>query len=316
MIQESIVKLVQYGLATGLVEKEYKRYTTNKILELLQMDAIDEEYVKQILESDGADQSVAGELESILGDICDYAYEHGLMEENSVGYRDLFDTKVMSLLVDRPSNVIRRFWELYKEDPVKATDAHYKFSQDTDYIRRYRIAKDMKWVAPTEYGDLDITINLSKPEKDPKAIAAARNQPASDYPRCMLCEENVGYAGRLNYPARQNHRIVPVTINNTDWYLQYSPYVYYNEHCICFNKVHTPMKIDKACFAKLLDFVRQFPHYFVLFGFRQTKADAFLQHFLKFQILKCIFCEIPDCTHDPYSCDHTLHIENKRCAQK
>lgn len=149
MIQESIVKLVQYGLATGLVEKEDKRYTTNKILELLQMDAIDEEYVKQIMESDGADQSVVGELESILGDICDYAYEHGLMEENSVGYRDLFDTKVMSLLVDRPSNVIRRFWELYKEDPVKATDAHYKFSQDTDYIRRYRIAKDMKWVAPT-----------------------------------------------------------------------------------------------------------------------------------------------------------------------
>ena len=225
MIQESVVKLVQYGLATGLVEKEDKRYTTNKILELLQMDAIEEEYVKQILESDGADQSVVGELEGILGDICDYAYEHGLMEENSVGYRDLFDTKVMSLLVDRPSNVIRRFWELYKEDPVKATDAHYKFSQDTDYIRRYRIAKDMKWVAPTEYGDLDITINLSKPEKDPKAIAAAKLAKQTSYPKCLLCMENEGYAGRLNHPARQNHRIIPVTINNSEWGFHYSPYV-------------------------------------------------------------------------------------------
>ena len=263
MIQESIVKLVQYGLATGLVEKEDKRYTTNKILELLQMDAIDEEYVKQILESDGADQSVVGELESILGDICDYAYEHGLMEENSVGYRDLFDTKVMSLLVDRPSNVIRRFWELYKEDPIKATDAHYKFSQDTDYIRRYRIAKDMKWVAPTEYGDLDITINLSKPEKDPKAIAAAKLAKQSGYPKCLLCPENEGYAGRVNHPARQNHRVIPVTINESDWCFQYSPYVYYNEHCIVFNQQHIPMKIERATFGKLLDFVEQFPHYFV-----------------------------------------------------
>ena len=232
MIQESVVKLVQYGLATGLVEKEDKRYTTNKILELLQMDAIEEEYVKQILESDGADQSVVGELEGILGDICDYAYEHGLMEENSVGYRDLFDTKVMSLLVDRPSNVIRRFWELYKEDPVKATDAHYKFSQDTDYIRRYR-------------------------------IAAAKLVKSSSYPKCLLCMENEGYAGRLNHPARQNHRIIPVTINNSEWGFQYSPYVYYNEHCIVFNSQHVPMKIERATFAKLFDFVKQFPHYFV-----------------------------------------------------
>ena len=176
MIQESIVKLVQYGLATGLVEKEDKRYTTNKILELLQMDAIDEEYVKQILESDGADQSVAGELESILGDICDYAYEHGLMEENSVGYRDLFDTKVMSLLVDRPSNVIRRFWELYKEDPVKATDAHYKFSQDTDYIRRYRIAKDMKWVAPTVIWILPSTCPNRKKIRKPSQQQSWQNR--------------------------------------------------------------------------------------------------------------------------------------------
>ena len=217
MIQESIVKLVQYGLATGLICEEDKRYTTNKILELLKMDAIDDEALQQILEFDGSDQTVVGELESILSDICDYAYEQGLMEENSVGYRDLFDTKVMSLLVDRPSNVIRSFWEMYKEDPVKATDAHYKFSQDTDYIRRYRIAKDMKWVAPTEYGDLDITINLSKPEKDPKAIAAAKLAKQTSYPKCLLCMENEGYAGRLNHPARQNHRIIPVTINNSQW---------------------------------------------------------------------------------------------------
>jgi len=223
MIQTSIVKLVQYGLATGLIEAEDKRYTVNKILELLKMDAIDDEALEQVLEFDGKDQTVVGELESILSDICDYAYEQGILEENSVGYRDLFDTKVMSLLVDRPSNVIRRFWELYKEDPVKATDAHYKFSQDTDYIRRYRIAKDMKWVAPTEYGDLDITINLSKPEKDPKAIAAAKLAKQTSYPKCLLCVENEGYAGRLNHPARQNHRIIPVTINNSDWGFQYSP---------------------------------------------------------------------------------------------
>ena len=167
----------------------------------------------------------------------------------------------MSLLVDRPSNGIRRFWELYKEDPVKATDAHYKFSQDTDYIRRYRIAKDMKWVAPTEYGDLDITINLSKPEKDPKAIAAAKLAKQTSYPKCLLCMENEGYAGRLNHPARQNHRIIPVTINNSEWGFQYSPYVYYNEHCIVFNGQHVPMKIDHNTFCKLFDFVKQFPHY-------------------------------------------------------
>ena len=263
MIQTSIVKLVQYGLATGLIEAEDKRYTVNKILELLKMDAIDDEALEQVLEFDGKDQTVVGELESILSDICDYAYEQGILEENSVGYRDLFDTKVMSLLVDRPSNVIRHFWELYKEDPEKATDAHYKFSQDTDYIRRYRIAKDMKWVAPTEYGDLDITINLSKPEKDPKAIAAAKLAKQTSYPKCLLCVENEGYAGRLNHPARQNHRIIPVTINNSDWGFQYSPYVYYNEHCIVFNSQHVPMKIERATFAKLFDFVKQFPHYFV-----------------------------------------------------
>ena len=178
-------------------------------------------------------------------------------------YRDLFDTELMGRLIPRPAQVIEAFQSLCAADPRKATDWYYKFSQDTNYIRRDRIAKDMLWKAPTEYGELDITINLSKPEKDPKTIAAAKNLPASAYPRCQLCAENEGYAGRVNHPARQNHRIVPITINGSPWFLQYSPYVYYNEHCICLNSEHTPMKIDRACFAKLLDFVRQFPHYFV-----------------------------------------------------
>ena len=227
MIQDSIVKLLQYGIAAELIDVEDKICTTNKVLELLNMDAIDDAALQQIMDFDGRDKSVIGELENILSGICDYAYEQGILEENSVGYRDLFDTKVMSLLVDRPSNVIRRFWDLYNEDSVKATTQHYKFSQDTDYIRRYRIAKDMKWISNTEYGDLDITINLSKPEKDPKAIAAAKLAKQTSYPKCMLCMENEGYAGRLNHPARQNHRIIPVTIQGGKWGFQYSPYVYY-----------------------------------------------------------------------------------------
>ena len=263
MIQEKIVKLMQYAVATELIDADDKICVTNKVLELLKMDAIDDWALQQIMDFDGSDKSVVDELETILGGICDYAYEQGILEENSIGYRDLFDTKVMSLLVDRPSNVIKRFWDMYKEDPVKATTQHYKFSQDTDYIRRYRIAKDMKWIAATEYGDLDITINLSKPEKDPKAIAAAKLEKQTSYPKCMLCMENEGYAGRLNHPARQNHRIIPVTIQGSKWGFQYSPYVYYNEHCIVFNSQHVPMKIERAAFAKLFDFVKQFPHYFV-----------------------------------------------------
>ena len=263
MIEKSIVKLMQYGLATGLIAREDRRYMVNHILELLKIDAISDEALAQVMEFDGEDKSVVDQLEDILSDICDYAYENGLMEENSIGYRDLFDTKVMGLLVDRPAHVIEKFWQDYREDPVKATDAYYKFSQDTDYIRRYRIRKDMKWVAPTQYGDLDITINLSKPEKDPKAIAAAKLAKQTAYPKCQLCMENEGYAGRLDHPARENHRIIPVTINGTPWGFQYSPYVYYNEHCIVFNSQHVPMKIERATFAKLFDFVKQFPHYFV-----------------------------------------------------
>lgn len=263
MVQEAIAKLVQYGLATGLIENEDRRYTANKLLELLQMDSLEEAAEAAILAFDPSDKTVVGELEDILGQLCDYAYEAGLLEENSVGYRDLFDTKLMGALVDRPGNVIRRFGQLYEKNPVAATDYYYKFSQDTDYIRRYRIVKDRKWVAKTEYGDLDITINLSKPEKDPKAIAAAKLAKQTSYPKCLLCCENEGYAGRLNHPARQNHRVIPVTINNSSWFFQYSPYVYYNEHCIVFNGQHVPMKIERATFAKLFDFVKQFPHYFV-----------------------------------------------------
>ena len=263
MIQENIAKLIQYGLETGLIEREDAVYTANRVLELLELDTLEEAAQAAILSYEPGKDSVVAELPEILGDICDYAYENKILEENTVGYRDLFDTKVMSLLVDRPSNIIRKFNELYQEDPKKATDFYYKLSQDTDYIRRYRIARDRKWVSPTEYGDLDITINLSKPEKDPKAIAAAKLAKQTSYPKCLLCIENEGYAGRLNHPARQNHRIIPVTINGSRWGFQYSPYVYYNEHCIVFNSQHIPMKIERATFAKLLDFVRQFPHYFV-----------------------------------------------------
>lgn len=272
-IQENIKRLVTYGLITGLIEPEDRIYTTNRLLELFQLDAPDEDACavpagvpaeSRKEETGASDKAVKVEdLEDILAQMLDYAYGHGLMEDNSIVHRDLFDTKIMGLLVPRPSEVIRRFEALKAEDPKKATDYFYQFSQDTDYIRRYRIAKDRKWVVSTEYGDLDITINLSKPEKDPKAIAAAKLAKQSGYPKCLLCPENEGYAGRLNHPARQNHRIIPVTINNSRWGFQYSPYVYYNEHCIVFNSEHVPMKIEHATFCKMFDFIKQFPHYIV-----------------------------------------------------
>ena len=264
MIQEYILKLTDYGLATGLIEPEDKQYTVNRLLELFRLDELEDAAVQAYEKQPALTQESAEEaLEPVLNGMLDYAYAQGILEENSIVYRDLFDTKIMSMLVPRPSEVIRRFRELYQEDPRKATDYFYKLSRDTDSIRRYRIKKDLKWITKTEFGDLDITINLSKPEKDPKAIAAAKLAKQSGYPKCLLCRENEGYAGRVNHPARQNHRIIPVTINNSDWYFQYSPYVYYNEHCIVFNSLHTPMKIERAAFGKLLDFVEQFPHYFV-----------------------------------------------------
>lgn len=275
MIQEAIKKLAEYGIVTGLIEEEDRIYTVNRLLELFDLDEMECD-TDVANEADGADTTSGGEagkssdasvktedLEGILAEMLDYAYEKGIMPENDIVHRDLFDTKIMGLLTPRPSEVTRRFRELYAKSPKEATDFYYKFSQDTDYIRRYRIAKDMKWTAETEYGTLDITINLSKPEKDPKAIAAAKLAKQSGYPKCLLCKENVGYRGRLNHPARQNHRIMLVTIQNSAWNMQYSPYVYYNEHCIVFNSKHIPMKIEHGTFCKLLDFVEQFPHYFV-----------------------------------------------------
>ena len=293
-IGADIRKLVDYGIRTGLVPAEDEIFTVNRLLELFGLEEPEEAeggeecaggnaaadrdsegaggsensgYAAnpEIRENSGcADGALGAELEGILGRMCDYAFEKGLIGENGVVYRDLFDTKIMGMLMPRPSEVIRKFRELYEtESPVAATDFYYKISCDSDYIRRYRIARDIKWIVPTKYGDLDITINLSKPEKDPKAIAAARNARQSGYPKCLLCPENEGYAGRINHPARQNHRIIPVTLDGSRWGFQYSPYVYYNEHCIVFNFRHVPMKIDHAAFCRLFDFVRQFPHYFV-----------------------------------------------------
>ncbi|MDY3303402.1 MAG: UDP-glucose--hexose-1-phosphate uridylyltransferase [Clostridia bacterium] len=251
MIDTQIKKLVNYGIKCGLLTERDRIFTTNLIIDALGMDEFKDTEVDDEIN-----------LEEILSDITDYAVEKGICE-NSVTYRDLFDTRIMACLMPRPSEVTDKFWEIYKKSPKEATDYFYKLSCDSNYIRRYRIARDVKWAAPSDYGDIDITINLSKPEKDPKAIAAAKNAPQSGYPKCLLCRENEGYAGRVNSPARQNHRVIPLTINNSDWCFQYSPYVYYNEHCIVFNSCHTPMKIEKATFKKLLDFVGQFPHYFV-----------------------------------------------------
>lgn len=264
MIQENILELVRYGLATGLITEEDQTYTTNRLLEIMKIDDIpDEVFAKYEKKPLPTQEEAEGSLEDILDRLMDYAYENGLMEDNTVTYRDLFDTKLMGALVARPSEIRAKFERLYKEDSLKATDYFYKLSCDSNYIRRQRIKKDQKWTTETPYGTLDITINLSKPEKDPKAIAAAKNAAQTAYPKCQLCAENEGYAGRVNHPARQNHRIIPVTINQSPWYFQYSPYVYYNEHCIVFNSKHTPMKIERATFGKLLDFVTDFPHYFV-----------------------------------------------------
>ena len=252
MIDAYVAALADYGIRRGLLEPCDRVWAINRLLEMMELDAFTPP------EGEAAELP----LEEILGRLLDDAAERGVIAGDAVS-RDLFDTKLMGLLTPRPAQVRRTFREKYAKSPKAATDWYYAFSQDTDYIRRYRIAKDRKWVAATAYGDLDITINLSKPEKDPKAIAAAKAAPQSGYPKCQLCPENEGYAGRINHPARENHRIIPVTIDGKDWFLQYSPYVYYNEHCIVFNSRHVPMKIERATFRKLLDFVSQFPHYFV-----------------------------------------------------
>ena len=250
-IDTYIDSLVSYALHKELIEPEDRQVIVNRLLDLLQKD----DYVP-------TDEPQTEELEKILAGILDYAVAQGICEDG-ITARDLFDTRIMGAITPLPREVRRKFAEAYRESPEAATDWYYRFSQDTDYIRRYRIQKDMRWKTETEYGKLDITINLSKPEKDPKAIAAAKNAPQSGYPKCLLCVENEGYAGRMNHPARQNHRIIPLEIAGQEWFLQYSPYVYYNEHCIAFNAAHTPMKIDRSAFEKLLDFVTVFPHYFI-----------------------------------------------------
>ena len=249
MINRLINELVQYGISKHLVEEDDRVYVTNRLLELFGQMEFSEEITEE------------RPLAEILKDMCTYAFENGMIEDDSVTVTDLFDTKIMGLLTPAPSVVRKTFYELYKTNSKLATDYYYEFSKRTNYIRIDRIAKDEKWVTETPYGPIDITINLSKPEKDPRDIAKAGQAKKSGYPSCLLCMENEGYAGHISHPARQNHRIIPIKLDGQDYFLQYSPYVYYNEHCIIFNKEHTPMKIDKAVFKKILEFVKLFPHY-------------------------------------------------------
>ena len=251
-IDNAIRELVDYAVEKKLIEECDRAYSVGRIMEVLGVT----DYAPT-----GASES--RQLSDILSDMCDFAYEKGLIESNSVVYRDLFDTKIMGALTPRPSEVISRFEALYKNTPEEATDYFYALACDSNYIRRDRIERDLKWRVESEYGDIDITVNLSKPEKDPKAIAAAKLMPQTDYPRCALCHENEGFAGTLTKAARQTLRQIPFDMAGEGWYLQYSPYVYYNEHCIALSERHTPMKIDRTSFEKLLGFVEHFPHYFI-----------------------------------------------------
>lgn len=251
MIDQLIDELVCYGKQNGLVDPADEIYVRNRLLELFELN----EYKKSDVSQE------ARPVHEILEDLLAYAHEKGILEEDTITLKDLFDTKIMGLLTPPPSAVQRVFYKKYQESPKEATDYYYNFSQATNYIRKDRIAKDEKWVTETEYGPIDITINLSKPEKDPREIAKAGKAKASGYPSCLLCRENEGYAGHFSHPARQNHRIIPITLSGEDYYLQYSPYVYYNEHCIIFNREHIPMKINRATFVKLLEFIQKFPHY-------------------------------------------------------
>ena len=248
-----VKELVDYAIANGLVEEADRSYATNCLLSELKLSDF----------TDDGSAKANRPLEDILKDILDYAVSAGLIESDSVVYRDLFDTALMGRLTPRPSEVIAKFHALYKESPEQATDYFYNIARSSDYIRTYRVKKDLKWSVESEYGDIDITVNLSKPEKDPKAIAAAKLLPPKNYPKCLLCHDNEGYAGTLSHPARQTLRQIPMTMAGQDWFLQYSPYVYYNEHCIALSAAHTPMKIDRSSFIKLLDFVDLFPHYFL-----------------------------------------------------
>ena len=252
MIEKSIRKLICYGLEKNLFDKRDEVYVTNLVIDALGLNGFscDDKY---------SDVN----LEETLKEILDYAVDKGIIEDN-ITARDLFDTKIMGLMLPPPSVVTDRFYEAYKTSPEAATDYYYNLSRNSDYIRTYRVVKDMKWEAETEYGTIDITVNLSKPEKSAKDIEAAKNAPQSDYPKCLLCKECEGYAGRMNFPARQNHRIIPVTLDGKEWFFQYSPYVYYNEHCIVFDGEHIPMEINASTFRKLFDFIKMFPHYILL----------------------------------------------------
>ena len=253
MLSYYIEKLVEYGLSKELITEDERFYSRNLLLDMMGESEFDEN------DREGKEDPT---LQEILEYLCDEAVKKGIIED-SITFRDLFDTKLMNAITPRPHEVNRTFWEEYKKSPEASTDYFYKLCRDINYIRTDRIARDMRWTTDTPYGTLDITINLSKPEKDPKAIAAAKNQKQSAYPKCQLCMENIGYAGRANHPARENLRVIPVKVNDSDFGFQYSPYVYYNEHCIVFNSEHIPMKVDKAAFIKLFDFVDLFPHYFL-----------------------------------------------------
>ncbi|MCP8617553.1 UDP-glucose--hexose-1-phosphate uridylyltransferase [Salirhabdus salicampi] len=255
-IYEDIERLIQYGLSQQLIHEEDVVYTRNRILEILRLE--DWEQV------DVTGEEVPNQPSDILERILDWAAAQGLLQENTVTFRDLLDTKIMAAFVKRPSEVIRDFKDLYEQEgPKAATENFYQMSKASHYIRQDRIAKNEHWTVGTEYGDIEITINLSKPEKDPKAIAAAKSVKQTNYPSCLLCKENVGFAGRVNHPARQNHRTIPVTLNEELWHIQFSPYVYYNEHAIVFYDKHEPMKISKRTFDHLLAFTEKFPHYFL-----------------------------------------------------
>ncbi len=250
-IDSAVNGLVQHGLRCGLLKPEDADYAANLLLDMLGLDALEPEEAPE-----GAD------LDALLDALLEYAVENGICGD-TVTERDLFDTRLMGALTPRPSEVAEEFRLRYELSPKVATDYFYALCKNTNYIRTTRVAKDEKWMAETPFGDLEITINLSKPEKDPRAIAAALGAKKSSYPSCQLCAENVGYAGRLDHPARQNLRIIPLRLDGDRWGLQYSPYAYYNEHCIVLNRKHTPMRIETGSFRRLLDFVAQFPHYFV-----------------------------------------------------
>ncbi len=252
MLSNAILDLTEYGIRCNLLRIEDEIFVCNSLIAAFGEDEFSPDRA-----------AIERPLEDILAELLDHAAQKGLIDGESQTERDLFDAKLMGLLMPRPSEVIDNFWADYAEDPRLATDNYYVLSQDSDYIRRYRIAKDIKWQTATPYGDLDITINLSKPEKDPKAIAAALKTKQSSYPKCALCKENEGYAGRMNAAARQNHRIIPLSLAEEEWFLQYSPYVYYNEHCIVLCGEHSPMKISRKTFERLLDFTDMFPHYFL-----------------------------------------------------